>query len=399
MAHELWAKGDAYEAYVGRWSRPVAARFLTWLAVPPGRRWLDAGCGTGALTGTILTTATPAQLTGLDPSTAFLTTASSRLTPPPATSPTSTALDRGGPEAGSSAASGASPGVGSDADAVSGAALGRAGSEAGSGAASGASPGVGLDTGTVPGAALGRAGSGAALNSAGSGAGGGSDTALGPAGAGARPGVASSAGAGPEAAFGPAGVGPGSGAAWGAAPGARFVAGDAQALPLADAAVDVVVSGLALNFVPSPAAAVAEFARVTAPGGTVAAYVWDYADGMAMMRHFWEAAATLDPAAAELDEGRRMSICSPTALSALWSAAGLTAVTTRPIDTTAVFADFDDYWTPFLGGTGPAPSYVASLPSDHRDALRDLLRARLPHTADGSIPLLARALAIRGTAR
>ncbi|MEV4137058.1 methyltransferase domain-containing protein [Dactylosporangium sp. NPDC049742] len=388
MAHELWAKGDAYEAYVGRWSRPVAAHFLTWLAVPPGRRWLDAGCGTGALTGTILTTATPAQLTGLDPSTAFLTTASSRLTPPPVTSPTSAPLDRGSseavPGAGSNAASGAGPGAGLGADAVSGAALGRGGpaavSGAGSSAASGASPGVGLDTGTVPGAALGRAGSGAALNSAGSEAG-------------------SGAGAGSDAARGPAGAG----AAWvagaGVASGARFVAGDAQALPLADAAVDVVVSGLALNFVPSPAAAVAEFARVTAPGGTVAAYVWDYADGMAMMRYFWEAAATLDPAAAELDEGRRMSICSPAALSALWSAAGLTAVTTRPIDTTAVFADFDDYWTPFLGGTGPAPSYVASLPTDHRDALRDLLRTRLPHTADGSIPLLARALAIRGTTR
>ncbi|MEU0552557.1 methyltransferase domain-containing protein [Dactylosporangium sp. NPDC006015] len=370
MAHELWAKGDAYEAYVGRWSRPIAARFLTWLAVPPGRRWLDAGCGTGALTGTILTTASPAQLTGLDPSTAFLTTASSRLTPPPATRTTSP--DPAAPRSGS----------------VAGADLGLAGSST----ASGAGPDVDLGTGTV---------SGAALNSAGSGPGGGSNTALGLAGAGARPGVASSAGAGPEAAFGHPGAGSGSGAVpgvgAGVAPGARFVAGDAQALPLADAAVDVVVSGLALNFVPSPAAAVAEFARVTAPGGTVAAYVWDYADGMAMMRYFWEAAATLDPAAAELDEGRRMSICSPAALSTLWSAAGLTAVTTRPIDTTAVFADFDDYWTPFLGGTGPAPSYVASLPTDHRDALRDLLRVRLPHTADGSIPLLARALAIRGT--
>ncbi|MFF5226937.1 class I SAM-dependent methyltransferase [Dactylosporangium sp. NPDC000521] len=350
MAHELWAKGDAYEAYVGRWSRPVAARFLTWLAVPPGRRWLDVGCGTGALTGTILATATPAELTGIDPSIAFLTTAGSRLTLLPAAS---------GPPSAATGPTGArtDPGTGADSAAASGLTSAGTGSGAGAGlcpVGAGAGSGARADSGSVVGAAGSRTG--------------------------------------PEAASGAAqGAGPDTG------PGARFVAGDARALPLRDAAVDVVVSGLALNFVPSPAAAVAEFARVTAPGGTVAAYVWDYADGMAMMRYFWEAATTLDPSAAALDEGRRMSICSPAALSALWSAAGLTAVTTRPIDTTAVFADFDDYWTPFLGGTGPAPSYVASLPTDHRDALRDLLRTRLPRAADGSIPLLARALAIRGT--
>ncbi|MEV0127286.1 methyltransferase domain-containing protein, partial [Dactylosporangium sp. NPDC050688] len=178
----------------------------------------------------------------------------------------------------------------------------------------------------------------------------------------------------------------------------RFVAGDARALPVSDAAVDAVVSGLALNFVPGPAAAVAEFARVVAPGGVVAAYVWDYADGMTMMRHFWDAATSLDPAAAALDEGRRHSICSTGALSDLWSGAGLSDVATRPIDTTAVFTDFDDYWSPFLGGTGPAPTYVAGLPAEHRDELRDLLRARLPKTTDGSIQLLTRALAVRGTA-
>ncbi|GAB3873480.1 class I SAM-dependent methyltransferase [Dactylosporangium cerinum] len=257
--HEVWAKGDAYEAYVGRWSRPVAAEFLQWLAVPPGRRWLDVGCGTGALTGTVLSAAAPAEVTGVDPSERFLATARSRLA-------------------------------------------------------------------------------------------------------------------------------------------AHFITGDARALPVPDASVDVVVSGLALNFVPAPAEAVAEFTRVSAPGGLVAAYVWDYADGMAMMRHFWDAATSLDPPAAALDEGRRFSICSTATLSDLWFTAGLSDVATRPIDTTAVFADFDDYWTPFLGGTGPAPSYVASLPTEHRDTLRDLLRERLPRAADGSIPLLARALAVRGTA-
>lgn len=259
VASDLWARGDAYEAYVGRWSRPVAARFVQWLAIPPGLRWLDAGCGTGALTGAVLAAAAPAEVTGVDPSAGFLATAAARL------------------------------------------------------------------------------------------------------------------------------------------PAARFVEGDARALPIPDASVDVVVSGLALNFVPEPAAAVTEFVRVTAAGGVVAAYVWDYADGMAMMRHFWDAATTLDPLAATLDEGRRVSVCAEDTLAGLWTGAGLTAVETRKVDTTAAFTGFDDYWTPFLGGAGPAPAYVAALPDEHRTALRDLLRSRLPQSADGSIQLLARALAVKGT--
>ena len=59
-------------------------------------------------------------------------------------------------------------------------------------------------------------------------------------------------------------------------------------------------------------------------------------------------------------------------------------------------ADFADFWTPFLGGQGPAPAYVMSLAEDHRDALRDSLRARLPVGADGTIALTARAWAVRG---
>ena len=68
------------------------------------------------------------------------------------------------------------------------------------------------------------------------------------------------------------------------------------------------------------------------------------------------------------------------------------------IDVPTDFKDFDDFWTPFLGGQGPAPSYVASLPEDRRRALRDRIRADLPTSDDGSIPLIARAWAVRGTA-
>jgi SAM-dependent methyltransferase len=263
VVHEAWAVGDAYEAYVGRWSRRVGEAFLHWLDVPARRHWLDVGCGTGALTATVLTVADPAQVIGVDTSEGFLATARARI----------------------------------------------------------------VDTRST------------------------------------------------------------------------FCAGNAQSLPLPDRRFDAVVSGLALNFVPDPRRAAAEFARVATSGGVAAAYVWDYAEGMAMMRHFWDAAAALDPAAAELDEGRRFPLCRPEPLGRLWADAGLDNVTVQAIQVPTVFADFDDYWRPFLGGQGPAPGYAMSLTDEHRRALGDLLRVRLPAGPDGSIPLTARAWAVRGTAR
>jgi SAM-dependent methyltransferase len=257
---EEWAVGDAYEAYVGRWSRRVAAGFVRWLAVPAGRRWLDVGCGTGALTGTVLAAADPARIVGVDPSAGFLATARTRLA---------------GPRAG-------------------------------------------------------------------------------------------------------------------------FAIGDARSLPLPDHRFDAVISGLALNFVPEPDRAAAEFARVAAPGGTAAAYVWDYAEGMAMMRHFWDAAAALDPAAAGLDEGRRFPLCRPEPLRRLWAGAGLRDAGVEAIEIPTVFAGFDDLWRPFLGGQGPAPGYAMSLSEAHRNDLRDLLRDRLPAGPGETISLTARAWAVRG---
>lgn len=255
---DVWAEGDEYEAYVGRWSRPVAAEFVRWLGVAPGRRWLDAGCGTGALTRTVLTAAAPDRAVGVDRSPGFLGQARRHL------------------------------------------------------------------------------------------------------------------------------------------PGAGFAVGDAAALPLPDGVFDAVVSGLALNFVPRPQAAVDEFARVVTPGGIVAAYVWDYTEGMAMMRHFWDAAAEVDPGAAAADEGPRFPICHPAALAAAWAAAGLASVATRPIEIPTVFTGFDDYWRPFLGGQGAAPAYLARLPGDRQAAIRDLLDERLDRRPDGSIAMTARAWAVRG---
>ncbi len=182
-------------------------------------------------------------------------------------------------------------------------------------------------------------------------------------------------------------------------PRSSFHVGDARSLPLPDRRFDAVVSGLAVNFAPDPHRAVVEFARVATSGGVVAAYVWDYAEGMALMRYFWDVATTLDSAAAELDEGRRFPLCRPEPFGRLWADAGLDGVTVRAVEVPTVFADFDDYWTPFLGGQGPAPGYVMSLTEEHRRALRDLLRARLPAAPDGSIRLTAKAWAVRGIAR
>jgi SAM-dependent methyltransferase len=176
-----------------------------------------------------------------------------------------------------------------------------------------------------------------------------------------------------------------------------FRTGDARALPMPEESVDAVVSGLVLNFVPEPETALGEMRRVARRGGAIALYVWDYAGEMQFMRRFWEAAAALDPAARVLDEGVRFPICAPEPLRRLFSGAGLDQIALRTIDIPTVFKDFDDYWSPFLGGQGPAPAYCMSLDDERRAVLRESLRASLPAEHDGSIRMTARAFAIRGT--
>jgi SAM-dependent methyltransferase len=259
----IWASGSPYETYVGRWSRLVARELLAWLAVPSGSRWLDVGCGTGALSETILGEAAPGEVVGCDPSAGFIGYAVERI------------KDRR----------------------------------------------------------------------------------------------------------------------------ARFRVADARSLPFEDARFDAVVSGLVLNFIADPRRGLAEMVRVARTGGVVAAYVWDYAGEMQLMRHFWDAAAALDPAAVELDEGRRFPLCRPEALERVFHEAGLEAVAVRSIDVPTVFRDFDDYWGPFLGAQGPAPSYAMSLDEGRRTRLRERLRSGLPTAHDGSISLVARAWAARGTAK
>lgn len=257
---DVWERGDPYEKYVGRWSRRVAPLFLAWLNAPPGRKWLDLGCGTGAVCAAIAELCAPSAIMGVEPSEGFLATARRLL----------------------------------------------------------------ADKATV-------------------------------------------------------------------------LRGSAAEIPLGDSSVQVVASGLVLNFIPDPPAALAEMRRVTENGGRIGAYVWDYAGKMEFMRLFWDAAIELDPGAASLDEGARFPLCHPRALGQLFSDAGLQGVETTPIDIPTRFGSFAEYWEPFLGGQGPAPAYALSLDQTARKRMRDRLRARIPRQPDGSIHLTARAWAVQGT--
>jgi SAM-dependent methyltransferase len=179
-------------------------------------------------------------------------------------------------------------------------------------------------------------------------------------------------------------------------PRVTFRVGDAQALPVKDGEHDVVISGLVLNFVPDQAQAVAEMKRALSPGGTAAVYVWDYTGEMQIMRRFWDAAVALDADALELDEGRQFPLARPAPLVELFEGAGFQDVRVLAIDVPTVFKNFDDYWSPFLSGQGPAPGYCQSLGDERQATLRERIRATLPIHADGSIRLIARAWAVRG---
>lgn len=167
-------------------------------------------------------------------------------------------------------------------------------------------------------------------------------------------------------------------------------------LPRREAGYDAVVSGLALNFFPDPRSAIREQLEIAAAGGLVGAFVWDYAEGMEFLRRFWDAAASVDPAASGLDEGRRFPICDPELLESLFKSAGAGRVRVATLSVTTRFASFDDYWIPFLGSTGPAPSFVAGLSTGQVRALEQRLRGELVPGPDGAIVLQAKAWAVLG---
>jgi SAM-dependent methyltransferase len=180
-------------------------------------------------------------------------------------------------------------------------------------------------------------------------------------------------------------------------PGVRVELAPAEALPFADDEFDHVLSQLVVNFLTDAPAGLAEMRRVVRPGGVISACTWDYADGMTLIRTFFDAAIALDPAAAEHDEGRHMRYCRPEELRDLWNAAGLRDVGVQPLTVRAAYEGFGDLWSPLEYGVGPAGAYAVSLEPARRAALREELRRRLG-VSDAPFELTARAWAATGRA-
>jgi len=178
---------------------------------------------------------------------------------------------------------------------------------------------------------------------------------------------------------------------------ASFEAGDAQQLRFADGSFDASLSLLVFNFIPDPRKALREVRRVTKPGGRISAAVWDYGDGMRMLRAFWDSAVSIDAKAEKLDE-KHMPLCRAGELSELWRQGGLENVHEQPLAITMKFESFADYWDAFLLGQGPAGVYVRSLTRDKVRALRGEVKSRVSPSAENMpIVLAARVWSVRGT--
>lgn len=176
-----------------------------------------------------------------------------------------------------------------------------------------------------------------------------------------------------------------------------FTVCGAGQLPSRGGGYEAVVSSLVLNFLPDPVEGLVGMRALGSADGIVAACVWDYGEGMQFLRIFWDEATARDPAASALDEGVRFPICRPDTLREAFVRAGLAEVQLSELQITTRFRDFDDYWSPFLSGPGPAPGYVATLDPEARSELARGVAARLPFRGDGSIALTARAWAARGS--
>lgn len=177
-------------------------------------------------------------------------------------------------------------------------------------------------------------------------------------------------------------------------PRASFAMATASALPSRDRSIDVVTSALVLNFVPDRMGALKEMRRTLRPNGLLSFYVWDYPGaGMGFIDLFWKAAAQLDDAAAELDEGRRFPFCTAEGLEQLCRCAGIAEAAIAPIEVVTEFPNFEAFWRPFTLGAGPAPGYCRSLSEDRRQQLKNHIAAKLG--SEGAVTLPARAWAVK----
>ena len=258
QVESMFSDGEAYERQIGRWSRAVGQQFLDWMAIPPGQRWLDVGCGNGAFTEEIIARSAPSAVSGLDPSQEQIDHARSR--------------------------------------------------------------------------AAGKM--------------------------------------------------------------ADYQTGDAQALPFAQGAFDAAMMALVISFVPDPAGAVAEMARVVRPGGWVGAYMWDLTAGGVPTY-------PLSAGAKELGLTFAMRYAADVSrlhvLHELWQAAGLAEVETCVIRIRVRHESFDAFWNS-NGKEGPSGKAIAALQPEVRARLREHLRATMPAGPDGGIEFYAWANAVKGRA-
>jgi ubiquinone/menaquinone biosynthesis C-methylase UbiE len=253
-----WNDGEAYERFMGQWSRVAGRIFLDWLALPKGLKWLDVGCGTGAFTEVLEQTCAASEIVAIDPAASHVEYAQSR----------HTAKD------------------------------------------------------------------------------------------------------------------------------AQFQVGDARSMPFEDGRFDAAVSALVLNFIPDREKAVVEMRRVVRSGGTVAAYVWDFAGHNGTAQHLNAALRQLGG----VDTGGALNAesTSQDILKDLFLSAGLADVETRPIEISVTYRDFDDYWESNTGFTSPAGNIVKAMPEDKREALKQMVKSKLPVDRSGVISYTARVNAVRG---
>lgn len=177
-------------------------------------------------------------------------------------------------------------------------------------------------------------------------------------------------------------------------PGVDLRDAPAEELPWPDASFDVATAQLVLHFTSDPERAVAQMARVVVPGGRVAACVWDFEGGMQMLRAFWDAALTVDPAAP--DELVTMRFGRAGELSALLARAGLVDVVEEPLTVRRRYADVDELWSTLLLGVGPAGAHLVALPAREQARLRDAYEERLGRP-EGPLVLTSVARAVVGT--
>ena len=184
-----------------------------------------------------------------------------------------------------------------------------------------------------------------------------------------------------------------------ASPRAQFEVGEAESMPFPDKTFDAALALLVLQDFSDPAQAVREMARVTRPGGVVAACLWDFAEGLPMLSLLWQAAEAVAPDAVALKRANQpFQHASVNDLEALWRCCALCNIAPDTLELRMQFSSFDDYWQPFLGGSTPSSAFAAAVNAQTGGALARVLRDKIAGAQpDGSFVLPARAWAIRGT--